>query len=480
MTEQVQKFSYRDSTYLRPTQKWVCGHLAEGTPCQIGPDNGGNCRATSECQPRQDGSRWHCTRSQLAGGPCKEGPLPSGDCCRIIPKCRPVRSWRAKRVATTKWLLSAMVGLLLFCLAGAGSLTFISPGNLTSKHAQLSDCSTCHSASEFSPTRWLHTAFLDPRPTEDSKLCLTCHKLGDDAFQPHTIAAGEPSLSKDATLSPSSGVLSVRIANAFLQTPKEGGRTLVCGTCHSEHHGSDFELTAMSDDSCNTCHKGQFKSFSDGHPVFTNYPYQTRTNIQFDHVTHFGKHFQDEKNKVNAPKECMNCHKLDTAGELMLVKSFDDVCGTCHSGQIEGTEGRSGAKGIAVLNIPGIDIYTLEERAASIGTWPEYAEGPVTPFMDLLLSSNDNHGNLLLVLQDVDLMDLSEATDQEIGAVEDLVWNVKGLFHDLRVNGLNEIKTRIEKAFGQELTTDELAQLTGLLPSGVVPQQHVLVPQKNS
>ncbi|SVC86628.1 uncharacterized protein METZ01_LOCUS339482, partial [marine metagenome] len=152
----------------------------------------------------------------------------------------------------------------------------------------------------------------------------------------------------------------------------------------------------------------------------------------------------------------------------MLVKSFDNVCGTCHGGQIEGAEGRSGAKGIAVLNIPGIDIYTLQDRAASIGTWPEYAEGPVTPFMDLLLSSNENYRNATAVLKGVDLMDLSDATDEQIGAVEDLVWNVKGLFHDVRINGLEEIKTRLEKAFEQELTTDALAQLTGLLPSGVV------------
>ena len=171
---QIQHFSFRESSYLRPTQKWVCGHLTEGKPCQIGPDNRGNCRATSECQPRRDGSRWQCTRSQLAGGPCKEGPLPDGKCCRTIPKCLPVRSWRAKRGAATKWVVSVTIGLILLCIAGDGRQQFINPGSLTSQHAELSNCGSCHSAFESTPTEWLRAAFTKSMVKDDSQRCLTC------------------------------------------------------------------------------------------------------------------------------------------------------------------------------------------------------------------------------------------------------------------------------------------------------------------
>ena len=380
-----------------------------------------------------------------------------------------MRSWRAKRAAATKWVVSVTIGLVLLCIAGDGRQQFTNPGSLTSQHAELSNCSSCHSAFELAPTEWLHAAFTRSRLKEDSERCLTCHKLGDNAFKPHSIATDAlTSLTKTAAIAyPSSGALSVRIANTLLDTPSEGGRVLVCGTCHREHHGSNFNLTAMSDEGCTTCHKAQFTSFSEGHPAYAAYPYQRRTGIQFDHLSHFGKHFQTEQNKSLASKDCRTCHKPDSVGQKMLVKSFETVCGTCHSGQIEG-EGRAGAKGIAVFSVPGIDPYALQDRVAAVGEWPEFAEGPVTPFMDLLLSNQNNYRASKAILEGVDLMDLSDATEEQIGAVENLAWNIKGLFFDIRTNGLLELKTRLKPVFGRDLVTDELARLSGLLPSGVV------------
>ena len=260
---------------------------------------------------------------------------------------------------------------------------------------------------------------------DDSQRCLTCHKMGSDAFKPHSIAADTlTSITKTATVTdPSSAVLSVQIAKTILKTPSEESRVLVCGNCHSEHHGADFDLTAMSDESCNTCHKAQFASFFDGHPAFVSYPYQRRTGIQFDHLSHLGKHFLAEQNKSHASEGCGSCHEPDPAGQKMLVKSFDAVCGACHSSQIEG-EGRAGAKGIAVLNVPGIDVYTLQDRSAAVGEWPEFAEARVTPFMDLLLSGQKNYRAAKTILENVDLMDLADATEEQIGAVETLAWSV--------------------------------------------------------
>ena len=63
----LQQFDYRSSLYLRPNQKWVCGWTADGTPCQIGPDNKGRCLASYECKPLNKGGRWQCTRSEPGG-----------------------------------------------------------------------------------------------------------------------------------------------------------------------------------------------------------------------------------------------------------------------------------------------------------------------------------------------------------------------------------------------------------------------------
>ncbi len=154
MVAPVQQFSFRESHYLRPTQKWVCGRLGARGPCRIGPDKRGNCRATYECKPQFDESRWRCTRSEFAGGFCKEGPLPDGTCCREIVKCRPVWSWRAKRSAATKWVFSITIGLVLVLTAAGGGKFFVDPGRLTSQHAELSSCEICHRAFEGGASGW--------------------------------------------------------------------------------------------------------------------------------------------------------------------------------------------------------------------------------------------------------------------------------------------------------------------------------------
>ena len=466
---QLQRFSFKDSPYQRPTQKWICGRMAEGTPCHIGPDNNGTCRETSECRPRKDGSRWYCTRSQLSGGPCKSGPLPNGDCCNRIPKCRPTRSWRAKRGALTRWVTAVTVGIVLLCLSSGSSQHFINPGNLTAQHAELSDCSNCHAGSSLKPAEWLHAAFVDSSAREDNEKCISCHKLGENSLNPHGLEHDAiASLTLTAAITdPSKATMSTEIANALFEKPNAATRTLSCSTCHSEHHGTEFDLTFMSDASCNSCHTAQFASFSEGHPPYLNYPYERRTRIQFDHLSHFGKHFTANGNQGEAFKDCGTCHEPDSAGQLMQVKSFDAICGACHGSQIEG-EGRASAKGIAVLSVPGIDVYTLQDHAVGVGEWPEDAEGPITPFMELLLSTQDEYRTARSSVEGVDLMDLMDANEDQIGAVKNIVWSVKGLFFDLRVNGLTELKKRLETVFGRELMSSEVAQLSALVPLGVI------------
>ena len=177
----LQKFSFRQSPYLRPTQRWVCGNAGRGHPCQVGPDRRGRCPGSSECSPRKEGDRWMCARSQFAGGSCESGPSPDGSCCRPIPKCQPVRSVRASRGVAVRWAASVTVGILLLGLSLAGGVWVANPGDLTNQHTEIGDCSTCHSAFEKGVRGWVHAALGPSTAAEDSKRCVTCHQLGDNA-----------------------------------------------------------------------------------------------------------------------------------------------------------------------------------------------------------------------------------------------------------------------------------------------------------
>jgi hypothetical protein len=56
----LQKFGHKESPYERPNQKWVCGKLSQGCPCELGPDKGGKCRVDFQCKPKGNatGDSW--------------------------------------------------------------------------------------------------------------------------------------------------------------------------------------------------------------------------------------------------------------------------------------------------------------------------------------------------------------------------------------------------------------------------------------
>ena len=62
--------------------------------------------------------------------------------------------------------------------------------------------------------------------------------------------------------------------------------------------GVNHDLTAMSDDACQACHREQFRQLCRGHPEFGEWPYERRTRIAFDHASHQLKHFPAEKRDV--------------------------------------------------------------------------------------------------------------------------------------------------------------------------------------
>lgn len=470
MSDPLQAFGHRDSPYIRPIQKWVCGRAAEGCPCQIGPDDRGHCRGSFECNPVRMGDRWHCTRSPLSGGVCPDGPTSSGVCCLAVPLCRPVRSWRARRGAVTKWVVAMIAALMVFILASSHRTTLINPGELSFQHAELENCGACHTAYGQGIEGWWKAAWSDSVAVDDSKSCIACHKMGERGLLPHSLPVDEmAALSKIVAPATVSGrSVGVQLANLVFDKPMQNDPSLPCMTCHNEHQGAEANIASISDDRCTTCHQVQFHSLASGHPDFANYPYVQRTKLRFNHSSHIDKHFRDQNMAKLAPGECRDCHKTDPNGRLMRVKSFETSCGACHGEQVAGA-GRASAKGMAVLAVPGLDVASLREKGAAIGEWPEFAEDTVPPFMNLLLSSDPAYRAARAVFAEIDdPLDLSEASTEQLGAVETLVWAVKTLLYDLRVTGVSALHGRLETVLGRALTAAEKSTLTALLPLATI------------
>ncbi len=465
----LQDDEFRAGQVTRPARNWVCGRTTEEPACSNGPDEKGRCRVTMECVPVREGGRWHCSR--IPGGPCEDGPLPDGTCCRSVPACRPILSLLAVRRRITFWLSMIMVGLSLLFLSGPKGSAFFSPGELTFGHgASDGACEDCHAAPHGSLVDLVFALSAPGTGQENSKLCLTCHHLGDHALEAHGRSPKELSAVTERLrrTSQSTDVPLFRVLSSWMPGGLEAGEEpLTCATCHKEHRGKEFDLVAMDVQQCQTCHARAFSDLANGHPPFSDYPYKRRTRIAFDHTSHIGKHFLGEF-KNDAPITCTACHRPDDDGQTMRTGTFETACANCHAGQIVGI-GRSGAKGLAFLRLPGLDLETLQERGVSVGEWPADAnvEDGLTPFIELLLGTDPVLAEDLALLSGFDdFTDLSDATDEEIAAVGRVVWAVKKLVYNLLVKGQQEIVNRLQAT--TDLDARKFADLVGQLPVAVI------------
>ncbi len=460
--EPVQKFDYRSSPYHRPNQDWKCGRSAQGQACSLGPDKRGRCGAGPECRPRQDGDRWHCTRSELRGGRCATGPLPDGTCACITPPCRPGRSIKAWRRLVTRSTLAVTLGLLLLGLAPERVEHVVNPGKLTLAHAAIGDCAQCHDAPHDEPSRWLAAALGGGTKPHEAQSCLTCHEVGAASLAAHGLPRDE--LPQPSVAPRGDGPWTVEVAHRVFAPATED---LACTSCHVEHAGARANLRAVSNDRCQVCHSVRFASLDDGHPAFDAYPYQRRTRINFDHAAHIGKHFVKEKE--DAPQSCGSCHIPDANGQAMLVRPFEATCASCHGADVDG-EKLAGAKGTAIIEVPGIDVATLSDRDIAIGGWPEFAEARLSPLADLLLAHDPAYREARGKLGDLDLLDLEAASADELEAVAALAWSFKRLVDDIGRGGAVALLARLDAGLAPEqaLGKDEQRALAGRLPATLV------------
>jgi hypothetical protein len=473
----LQHFGFQKSSYERPTQKWVCGHRDAGCPCPEGPSSRGVCQATFECTPHKSktGERWECTRPASRGGGCEQGPLPDGTCCKAIAKCNPKLSLRAKRGRAVRWVASVAVGFVVILLSFSADMRFLSPGALNSVHSSLKSCGQCHANIPGGDFDWMQSIFSPADATKNSLTCLNCHKIGTEALSPHGVAQSKlAAITKRhqsvPTIKPTP--ITARFRNAMFPAEKTFQSGVNCAVCHKEHQGAKFDIKAMPDAQCQACHTVQFSNFQNGHPEFTQYPYARRTRLIFDHKSHFDGYFPKAIANGNSPDDqpgaCSDCHTTDGNKGLMVVDNYEQMCAVCHAGQIAGTDRANGPMGVTLLALPGLDLEVLREKNADIGEWPEDSEAEIPPLMKLLIGWDDKRRKMLEAVEKLDLLDLTEATDEDIAVVTSFVWEVKNLIYQFSTMRPTEAMKMLSPKMGGNIDARLLASLTANMPRDVM------------
>lgn len=437
----IQEFGHRKSRYVRPNQSWLCGR--ECNECEQGPDKKGRCSFVNE-------------------------------------PCVPIRSVRSKKRIAAIGLLSVFVGGLILVFSAKNLLPMLSPGALSLSHGEVAGCQDCHAAAGEPIYHWLQKA-LTLNSNNDDQQCLACHELGGNAFEAHsTHYKNFSTMDYDAVIHKklASGNVDwkVDLASQLNKVRMPTKESTSCSSCHREHKGKFHAINNFDARRCHTCHQKKFDVIEESHPEYSNYPNDKATQIKFNHGAHLDKYFYDDEYIEIAPEGCKQCHESDQTGEWMLSNNFEDTCGGCHLDQLLGRS-RGSAKGLVVLAIPELDVAAITAAGFSIGDWPEWAEGDVTPIMKLLLQydSSDStqglprrtkslRGSSVVLPGDVVLYDLSEASTHDIAMVARLAWNIKELFYDIQSGGAAVLYKRLAIAFNHTLDQPTLNRLISSLP----------------
>jgi hypothetical protein len=400
---------------------------------------------------------------------------------RRAGRTKPVQPPSAERQASPGFRrdrVAVLLALVTFvCLGSALFLsqgtTFLMPGPLASAHGAIENCSACHTKSGSGKLSWIH-GLVAGDPLADSKACLTCHKMPDTAFNAHSALAevlkqSTKRLTKIAAKTPAPQWAHTQ--DIAFPTDDVVARGLYCATCHQEHQGVTSNLSKISNERCRSCHVVKFDSFDGHHPRFENYPFERRTRIIYDHAEHFAKHFPEVAKKYPArriPETCSACHNSREDKRVMAVAPFEETCTGCHLDDIIGKERASGPKGIAFLTLPGLDLQTLKAKDALIGEWPDASEAELTPFMKVMIGRDERGRALIETVDRLNLQDLTDASDEQIAAVTNLVWEIKGLFYALITGKASDVLADLNIGTGAKLSADLVADLTAGIPRDVV------------
>lgn len=406
--------------YDRPNQPWICGRTAQGESCAFGPGESGVCPALAECQPVERSGLWICDRPEARGGLCDQGPTPDGKCCRSH-SCKPVRSLRSLRGVLIRSTAVFALGAVLMTLGNSRRNEWMAPGPLTSHHSQVlsgaawnNRCESCHTVGN-QPVSGLLAAVVgsDLGPTQLDK-CMACH---------------------DQTIEPELALVAHNVPHERLYAGGRGasdadahGKEFACAVCHQEHHGPQHAIAAMNNDRCQSCHAQKYESFATDHPNFAMWPYERRTRIAFNHSTHQGKYFAEKGREFS----CRQCHIEDATRGVQLTLGYDATCSECHDADIT----TSTAGGVALLEMPMLDLEAFSAVGRTVDDWPSQAvgdfDGKLPAITKLLVAQDEPARKALGVLgADFDFFDVDIDDEQQLRAAGDVATAVNHLLDKL-------------------------------------------------
>ena len=397
---------------------------------------------------------WQCSLDETQ--PC------GGDGTHI-PKegqCQPQPSLRLQRGIFTISCTAMVIGLLVACWNSPKRNEFLAPGPLSGSHAQIlvgkgtDRCASCHGAGDKTLANWIRDAVSlgTHIPVSQSQLCMDCHDSSlnaEFAMLAHSMPTSDLTLLTENTVSTNSAL--------GFPDPRNAAGQLACATCHREHHGAEFNLTALTDNQCQTCHVNHLHSFERDHPEFTDWPFPERTGITFDHVSHGVKHFAARNESFN----CQQCHIDDADGNVKLVDKFENTCAKCHQEDVVGEQNPA----LTLFQMPMLDTEALAKGGYSIGLWPDEChgdfDGQLPPAMKLMLMSDvrtaailNRHG------KNFDFADLDPTDPDDLSDAATLAWSIKELLFGLTVNGGGEVRRRLDSTLTSELDSADLRGIT--------------------
>ena len=392
-------------------------------------------------------------------------------------RCLPGPSIRLQRSIFTFSCTAMVIGLLLACWNSPKRNEFLAPGPLTNSHAQIllakgeNRCSSCHAGADNTLSDWIRDAVSSGKhiPVSQSQLCMECHDRSlssEFAMQAHNLAPDRLERLTANTLTTH--------ASSGLPDPRNLAGELACATCHREHHGSEFNLSALSDKQCQTCHVNYLHSFERDHPEFNNWPFHERTGIAFDHVSHGVKHFATKQMTF----DCRKCHIDDLQGNVKKVAPFEVSCAQCHQSEMRADHNSAWT----LFQIPMLDTEALKEAGYAVGIWPDSLtgdfDGALPSAMKLLLMADLPTAAVLERRgKDFEFSDLNPLDAQDLSDASVLAWSIKELLYDLAINGNQQILDRLNRSLAKPIESQNLKGLThGLNNSLFVQAQQQWMP----
>ena len=337
-----------------------------------------------------------CAGKDGAMQTCSLGPTPQGRCRHEKDPCtpEPTAHLLAKRFRR-RVLCCGMIVLFVGMYLWGGE--FYKPGKLSTPHAQIlsgqlasASCAACHPQAELSPLAWFLSGHREGDAVQTDR-CMDCHHTRlprEFARNAHNLAPSE--LQKLQTKARKAPPVSLA---RWIPEPAVELDDVACAACHREHAGADASLTSLSDAQCQTCHSNQFKSFAEGHPAWSDWPYIQNEPIAFDHRSHANRHFPAHKNDDGSAEvfDCLRCHAKTDTGNFARTGDYASTCGECHDQSLNQQSGQR----FDLFVLPSL----MEPASLGLHDWPASAtgfyDGAVGPIARLLLQSHSQESEAL-------------------------------------------------------------------------------------